>query len=198
MPLLDPIPSLLRMPTSPLSSGNRCSPWSPGFAASPSVGPRFSPCALHRRRLDHASASADGRSPLDACRAGVHSAGRALRSHGTRGQGADSRCGFRSQELQAVARLANDVAAWQALLQTPPVRLVGRLPGCRSFRGVTQGLRSLAESIERKIQPDGTLADDASPELNRIRREQERQQRVIEESLRAALRKLSSGRRDAG
>jgi DNA mismatch repair protein MutS2 len=36
------------------------------------------------------------------------------------------------------------------------------------------------------------LADDASPELNRIRREQERQQRQIEESLRAALRKLSS------
>ena len=39
--------------------------------------------------------------------------------------------------------------------------------------------------------PDGTLADDASPELNRIRREQERQQRAIEESLRSALRRLS-------
>ena len=47
-------------------------------------------------------------------------------------------------------------------------------------------------SIERKIQPDGSLADDASPELNRIRREQERQQKLIEESLRAALRKLSA------
>ena len=47
------------------------------------------------------------------------------------------------------------------------------------------------KSIERTIQPDGSLADDASPELNRIRREQERQQRVIEESLRAALRKLA-------
>jgi DNA mismatch repair protein MutS2 len=53
-------------------------------------------------------------------------------------------------------------------------------------------LRPLAESIERKIQPDGSLADDASPELNRIRREQERQQKLIEESLRAALRKLSA------
>ena len=39
--------------------------------------------------------------------------------------------------------------------------------------------------------PDGSLADDASPELNRIRREQERQQRAIEESLRSALRRLS-------
>jgi len=29
-------------------------------------------------------------------------------------------------ELQAVARLANDVAAWQALLKSPPARLAGR------------------------------------------------------------------------
>jgi len=50
----------------------------------------------------------------------------------------------------------------------------------------------LAETIERTIQPDGSLADNASPELNRIRREQAREQRVIEESLRSALRKLSS------
>jgi len=96
-------------------------------------------------------------------------------------------------ELQAVARLANDVAAWQALLREPPVRLVGKLPGLSALSSeLTTSLRPLAESIERKIQPDGSLADDASPELNRIRREQERQQRIIEESLRAALRKLSS------
>jgi DNA mismatch repair protein MutS2 len=58
--------------------------------------------------------------------------------------------------------------------------------------GWTTSLRPLAESIERTIQPDGSLADNASPELSRIRRDQERQQRIIEESLRAALRKLSS------
>ena len=98
-----------------------------------------------------------------------------------------------ASELQAAARLAHDIAAWQALLREPPARIVGRLPGLSEISaGLTQSLRALAESIERKIQPDGTLADDASPELARIRREQERQQRVIEESLRAALRKLSS------
>ena len=103
------------------------------------------------------------------------------------------RSALESGELQAVARLANDIAAWQALLQSPPARLVGKLVGLSELStGVTLGLRTLAESIERKIQPDGSLADDASPELGRIRREQERQQRVIEESLRAALRKLSS------
>jgi DNA mismatch repair protein MutS2 len=96
-------------------------------------------------------------------------------------------------ELQAIARLANDVASWQSLLQSPPARLVGRLPGLSSLSSaLTASLRPLAESIERTIQPDGSLADNASPELSRIRRDQERQQRIIEESLRAALRKLSS------
>ncbi len=98
-----------------------------------------------------------------------------------------------ASELQAIARLANDVAAWQALLQLPPARLAGKLPGLSALSAaLTTSLRPLAEAIERTIQPDGSLADNASPELNRIRREQERQQRVIEESLRAALRKLSS------
>ena len=96
-------------------------------------------------------------------------------------------------EFQAVARLANDVASWQALLQSPPARVAGRLPGLSELSSaLTTSLRPLAESIERTIQPDGSLADNASPELGRIRREQERQQRLIEESLRAALRKLST------
>jgi len=96
-------------------------------------------------------------------------------------------------ELQSVARLANDVASWQSLLQSPTARLLGKLPGLSNLSSaLTTSLRPLAESIERTIQPDGTLADNASPELGRIRREQERQQRLIEESLRATLRKLSS------
>jgi DNA mismatch repair protein MutS2 len=98
-----------------------------------------------------------------------------------------------ADELQAVARLANDVASWQSLLQSPSARLVGKLPGLSELSSaLTTSLRPLAETIERTIQPDGSLADNASPELGRIRREQERQQRQIEESLRAALRKLSS------
>ncbi|HEY2861824.1 MAG TPA: Smr/MutS family protein [Terracidiphilus sp.] len=95
-------------------------------------------------------------------------------------------------ELQGIARLAHDIAAWQAILREPSARLAGKLPGLSELSvTLTISLRPLAESIERKILPDGSLADDASPELNRIRREQERQQRVIEESLRSALRKLS-------
>ncbi len=98
-----------------------------------------------------------------------------------------------ASELQAVARLANDIAAWQSLLREPPARVAGKLPGLSLLSSnLPGGLRPLAETIERKIMPDGSLADDASPELGRIRREQDRQRRVIEESLRAALRKLSA------
>jgi DNA mismatch repair protein MutS2 len=98
-----------------------------------------------------------------------------------------------ADELLAVARLANDVAAWQSLLREPPLRVVGKLIGLSALSAtLTMSLRPLVETIERTILPDGTLADDASPELRRIRREQERQQRQIEESLRTALRKLSS------
>jgi DNA mismatch repair protein MutS2 len=95
-------------------------------------------------------------------------------------------------EFQSIARLAHDIAAWQSLLREPSARLAGKLPGLSELSStLTISLRPLAESIERKILPDGSLADDASPELHRIRREQERQQRVIEESLRSALRRLS-------
>jgi DNA mismatch repair protein MutS2 len=98
-----------------------------------------------------------------------------------------------ADELQAIARLAHDIAAWQSLLESPPARVAGKLTKLSGISaGLSTNLRTLAESIERKIQPDGSLADDASPELGRIRREQERQRRAIEESLRAALRKLSS------
>ena len=99
-----------------------------------------------------------------------------------------------ANELQAVARLANDVASWQSLLQAPPIRLVGKLLGLSQLSVALAGnsLRPLAETIERTIQPDGSLADNASPELGRIRRDQERQQHLIEDSLRAALRKLSA------
>ena len=100
------------------------------------------------------------------------------------------------EELQAIGRLANDIGAWQSLLRNPPARATstpGAIAGLQELSAaLTTDLRPLAESIDRKILPDGSLADDASPELRRIRADQVRQQRVIEESLRSALRKLSS------
>ena len=98
-----------------------------------------------------------------------------------------------ADELQSVARLANDIAAWQSLLRNPPPSATTNILSLQELSSaLTQNLSPLAESIQRKLLPDGTLADDASPELSRIRSDQQRQQRVIEESLRAALRRLSA------
>jgi DNA mismatch repair protein MutS2 len=47
-------------------------------------------------------------------------------------------------------------------------------------------------ALKGKIEPDGTLSDEASGELRRIRRAMERQHRAIEESLRKSLRALSA------
>ena len=98
-----------------------------------------------------------------------------------------------AEELQSIARLANDIAAWQSLLRNPPAAAAASISGLQEFSApLAQNLKPLAESIQRKLLPDGSLADDASPELARIRADQVRQQRAIEESLRSALRRLSA------
>ena len=48
----------------------------------------------------------------------------------------------------------------------------------------------LVQALDGKFEADGSIADHASPELARIRRQMERQQRAIEESLRTMLRRL--------
>jgi DNA mismatch repair protein MutS2 len=80
-------------------------------------------------------------------------------------------------------------------MRTPPQNTQDRLPELTALSQKLLGtsLRPLTESMREKILPDGTLTDDASPELRRIRREMERQQRAIEESLRSALRRFSEG-----
>ena len=54
-------------------------------------------------------------------------------------------------------------------------------------------LAPLLRLLRGKIEPDGSLNDDASPELRRIRRAMERQHRAIEASLRRSLQSLSEG-----
>src|SRR6266850_170755 len=51
----------------------------------------------------------------------------------------------------------------------------------------------LLRFFRNKILPDGTLDDRASPELGRIRRDVEKQKRLIQESLRGYLRRLAEG-----
>lgn len=100
-----------------------------------------------------------------------------------------------AEEIRSAASLAELIAAWVELMLAPPSGLEDRLPELPGLFGETLSvsLRPLADSLRGRFLPDGTLADDASPELRRIRREMEQQHRAIEDSLRAALRRYSEG-----
>ena len=100
-----------------------------------------------------------------------------------------------SEEIRRVVNLAENISTWARMLGAPPQSLEERLPGLLALTQelIATPLTPLVESLRSQILPDGTLADDASPELRRIRREMERQQREIENSLRSALRRFSEG-----
>ncbi len=100
------------------------------------------------------------------------------------------------EEIRTLLILAGAVDSWASSMRTPPDRFRdGGLPGLLALTEpiLYADLKPLVESIEAKLLPDGSLADTASAELGRIRRDIDRQQRSIEDSLRSALRRLSEG-----
>ncbi len=100
-----------------------------------------------------------------------------------------------SEEIRDLLRLMDDITGWIELIRTPPDAINGRIDELVSLTAslMASTLPALAQTLRTRFLPDGTLADDASPELRRIRREIERQQRHIEESLRHMLRRLAEG-----
>ena len=100
-----------------------------------------------------------------------------------------------AEEIRDVLNLVDDVTAWQAIMETPPDAVKDEIPELAALSAplLASDLRSLVESLRSRMLPDGSLADNASPNLNRIRREIERQQRQIEQSLRQTLRRLAEG-----
>lgn len=88
--------------------------------------------------------------------------------------------------------LAERVVAWTNLIALS--KGTGRYtwPGIAELSEPMLGtdLSQLLRSLRGKIEPDGSLSDDASSELSRIRRAMERQHRTIEESLRRTARRL--------
>jgi DNA mismatch repair protein MutS2 len=99
------------------------------------------------------------------------------------------------EEIRDLLLLVDNISNWQAIIDQPPEAVAAQIPGLQALSQLPQGaqLASLARSLRSRFNPDGTLSDDASPELRRVRREIERQQRVIEESLQRTLRRLSEG-----
>jgi DNA mismatch repair protein MutS2 len=84
-------------------------------------------------------------------------------------------------ELTRVLDLAADARA--VLLQARE-----RFPRLAAHAAAIADLRDLARQLRGKILPDGSLADDASVALGKLRRDAEKQRRLIEESLARFLR----------
>ena len=115
-------------------------------------------------------------------------------------------------ELREILGVVDRAAEWREIaLQPPAMKVVARAPspaspaegGWAHASSVWPGIAELSAGIadftellrffRNKILPDGTLDDRASPQLAAIRREVEKQKRLIHESLHGYLRRLSEG-----
>jgi DNA mismatch repair protein MutS2 len=96
-------------------------------------------------------------------------------------------------EIRDIVLLVDRAAEWREIAFDPPANMRTDWPRTRTLSESVPDFSEFLRLFRNKIQPDGTLEDRASPELARIRREIERQRRVIQESLRGYLRKLSEG-----
>jgi DNA mismatch repair protein MutS2 len=96
-------------------------------------------------------------------------------------------------QIRDIVLVVDRAAEWREIALHPPANMRS---DWQRIRTLSEGVPDFSEFLRlfrNKIQPDGTLEDRASAELARIRREIERQRRVIQESLRGYLRKLSQG-----
>ncbi len=95
-------------------------------------------------------------------------------------------------EIASLLTVAERVAAWRNTIDPDPGQTRYTWPSILALSEplLAHDLASLLRTLRGKIEPDGTLADDASPELRRLRRAMERQHRAIEESLRRAASRL--------
>ncbi|MGC1872147.1 MAG: endonuclease MutS2, partial [Acidobacteriaceae bacterium] len=95
-------------------------------------------------------------------------------------------------ELRALSALVGRFPAFQEWQQTSREELREQIPSLRELAMplIESRFAGLIQALDGKFEADGSIADHASPELARIRRQMERQQRAIEESLRSMLRRL--------
>jgi DNA mismatch repair protein MutS2 len=96
-------------------------------------------------------------------------------------------------EIVALLEVVERVAAWRTLVHgSRAERTVKIGPAISAFSAslLHHDPGPLLRTLRGKIEPDGSLSDDASPELRRIRRAMESQHRAIEASLRRAVRAL--------
>jgi DNA mismatch repair protein MutS2 len=96
-------------------------------------------------------------------------------------------------EIRDVLLVVDRAAEWREIAFHPPANMSTEWRRTRTLSENVPDFTEFLRFFRNKIQPDGTLEDRASPELARIRREIEKQRRVIQESLRGYLRRLAEG-----
>jgi DNA mismatch repair protein MutS2 len=97
------------------------------------------------------------------------------------------------EEFRELLLLLDSIAAWQAF--RPAAAQAAELAELTAVFAprMGSGVAALLGSLRSRLNPDGSLADGASPGLRHVRREMERQQHAIEEGLRRIMRRLSEG-----
>jgi len=96
-------------------------------------------------------------------------------------------------EIRDVLLVVDRAAEWREIALQPPANMRTDWRRIQTLSENVPDFTEFLRTFRNKIQPDGMLEDRASPELARIRREIEKQRRVIQESLRGYLRKLAEG-----
>src|SRR5215467_6495910 len=96
-------------------------------------------------------------------------------------------------EIRNLVTLVDKAAEWRELALHPADAVRDHWRGMLELAQQIADFTLLLRFFRNKIQPDGTLDDRASAELARIRRDVEKQKRLIQESLRGYLRRLAEG-----
>jgi len=96
-------------------------------------------------------------------------------------------------EIRDVVLVVDRAAEWREIALHPPASMRTEWRRTQTLSETVPDFTEFLRFFRNKIQPDGTLEDRASADLARIRREIEKQRRVIQEELRGYLRKLAEG-----
>jgi len=96
-------------------------------------------------------------------------------------------------EIRDVVMIADRASEWREIVHQPPAAMRSEWTAVNALSAGIADFTEFLRAFRNKILPDGTLDDKASPELARIRREMEKQRRLIQESLRGYLRRLAEG-----
>ena len=98
-----------------------------------------------------------------------------------------------TEALRTVLLVIDRADEWRHVAAQPPSQMKREFAAVAELSSGIASFTDFLRFFRNKILPDGTLDDRASPELARIRREVDKQKRLIQESLRGYLRRLAEG-----